>query len=120
MSITHQHTGESGTGFGLTRRGRLVLIGVPVLGMVALAVAIAALLIGSSINAAQASSEAPAGVAAEEVTVGEGDTLWSVATEADSQDEVQRVIEQIAEMNDLDSTELQLGQTLYVPADPEQ
>ncbi len=120
MSMTHQHGNEAVAAFGLTRRGRLLLLGLPVLAMLILAVAVVALLVGSSLNAAQASAASPAGVAAEEVTVGEGDTLWSVATDVESQDDVQRVIEQIAEMNDLDSTELQLGQTLYVPAEPGQ
>ncbi|MDZ5076052.1 LysM peptidoglycan-binding domain-containing protein [Nesterenkonia sp. HG001] len=103
------------SGMTLTRRGRLLLIGLPALTLLAAALVGLALLAGSFANMAQASSQEPAGVEAVEVTVAPGDTLWSVASELDSGEDVQVLIGQIAELNDLSSSELHPGQTLHVP-----
>lgn len=102
----------------LTRRGRFLLIGVPVLTAVALGVLVLGLLAGAAANQVQASEEAPVGVGAEVVDVAHGDTLWSVASRVDSDEDVQTLITRIAELNDLDSSEIQPGQQLYVPVSP--
>ena len=64
---------------------------------------------------AQASSEGAPGVEAVEVTVGPGDTLWSIAGAVGAGEDIQVLISQIAEFNDLSTSELQPGQTLYIP-----
>lgn len=101
----------------LTRRGRVLLLGVPAV-LLALALLVAAVFAGAALlNQAQASTDAEAGLEAEVITVTEGDTLWSIATAAESGTDVQLLITQIAELNDLDSSQLAPGQELYVPVD---
>lgn len=99
----------------LTRRGRLLLIGLPVLTALLCGLIALGLLAGAAANRVQASESAPMGVEAEVVEVSHGDTLWSVAARADSEEDVQTLISRISELNDLDSSELQPGQQLYVP-----
>lgn len=101
----------------LTRRGRLLLFGMPVFALLtALAVGMF-FLAGALVNQAQASSSEALGVSAEEVQVGAGDTLWDVASQVDSDQDIRELIGQIAELNGLESSELQPGQTLYVPVE---
>lgn len=99
----------------LTRRGRLLMFGMPALALLAALMVGIFFLAGSLINHAQASSDDVSGVTAEEITVDSGDTLWGVASEVDSDQEIRVLISQIAELNDLDTSELQPGQVLYVP-----
>ncbi|GAA3051051.1 MULTISPECIES: LysM peptidoglycan-binding domain-containing protein [Actinomycetes] len=99
----------------LTRRGRLVILGVPALTLLVAALVGVALLVGSFVNMAQATSHGAPGVAAVEVTVAPGDTLWSVASGLGTGEDTQVLITQIAELNDLTSSEIHPGQTLYVP-----
>lgn len=101
----------------LTRRGRLLLFGMPVFALLtALAVGMF-FLAGALVNQAQASSSEALGVSAEEVQVGAGDTLWDVASQVDSDQDIRELTGQIAELNGLESSELQPGQTLYVPVE---
>lgn len=101
----------------LTRRGRLLLFGMPVFALLtALAVGMF-FLAGALVNQAQASSSEALGVSAEEVQVGAGDTLWDVASQVDSDQDIRELIGQITELNGLESSELQPGQTLYVPVE---
>ncbi|MDR8017964.1 LysM peptidoglycan-binding domain-containing protein [Nesterenkonia aerolata] len=102
----------------LTRRGRLLLIGMPILLTAVLGLIALGLVAGAAANQVQASEGAPVGVEAEVVDVSHGDTLWSVASRVDSEEDVQTLITQIAELNDLDSSELQPGQQLYIPVQP--
>lgn len=101
----------------LTRRGRLMLLGLPV--MLAAAAALAVLLMASAalFNNAQASTAEGPGVEAAQVAVNPGDTLWSLASQAPSEDDVREVMAQIVEINNLDSSQLEPGEVLYVPAD---
>ncbi|GAB3846050.1 LysM peptidoglycan-binding domain-containing protein [Nesterenkonia populi] len=109
-------TASQTSGIQLTRRGRLVLLGLP--SMLAAAALAALLLFGLSglTNQAQASSQEVSGVEAVEVTVAPGETLWELAQRAESQAPVQETITRIAEINDLDSSQVEAGQTLYLPA----
>jgi LysM repeat protein len=101
----------------LTRRGRVLLLGVPAL-LLAAALLVAAVFAGAALfNQAQASTSSKPGLEAEVVTVSEGDTLWSIASATDSGTEVQVLITHIAELNDLDTAQLAPGQELYVPVD---
>lgn len=102
--------------FSLTRRGRLLLVGMPAL--VAAALLLAAVIVAGAalFNQAQASTAEVGGVEAVEVTVAPGDTLWSIASAATSETDIQQLITQISELNDLDSAQLAPGQVLFVPA----
>ena len=101
----------------LTRRGRFLLLGLPVLAVLAIALFGALMLATSLLNQAQASSGEVPGVDAQVVTVGAGDTLWSVAASVDSDEHTQVLIGQIAELNDLNGSEITPGQELFVPVD---
>lgn len=105
----------SGVALRLTRRGRLMFLGLPALLLAATVVAGALFVSASFFNQVQAGSTEAAGVHAEEMKVNAGDTLWSIASRADTNEDVQTVILQIAELNSLDSSELQPGEVIYVP-----
>jgi nucleoid-associated protein YgaU len=49
------------------------------------------------------------------VVVEPGDTLWSIATSLDGEGDVRAVIDEIQELNGLESAELVPGQTLRLP-----
>lgn len=115
-SSTHHHgMTDDAVAVTLTRRGRLVLFGLPTLVVAAALLTLALFAAASLVNHAQASTQGAPGVEATEVTIAPGDTLWSIAAKAETQQDVQAVISQIAELNDLDTSVLQPGQTLYVP-----
>lgn len=105
------------SGVHLTRRGRFLLLGLPVLAALTMALLGALILAASWMNQAQASSSDAPGVEAQVVTVGAGDTLWSVAASVESEERTQVLIGQIAELNDLSGSELTPGQELFVPVD---
>lgn len=103
----------------LTRRGRFVFIGLPVLMTAALMLlALCALAAGSLASPAQASaSYEPIDMAdyAVSVTVLQGESLWSIASAADPSRDVREVVSEIVVLNDLSSGVVQAGQRLYVP-----
>jgi hypothetical protein len=97
----------------LTRRGRFVFVGLPLmlLGTAAL------LLLGFFNSPAKAGSDSGAlGNEAATVTVMEGDTLWSIAGTVDPNRDPRDVVAEIVELNTLPGSVLQSGQQLYVPA----
>ena len=91
----------------LTRRGRLVLVG--------LGLALAA---GAGSIAGQAVAEAPlAEQATTTVVVGPGDSLWTIAQGiAAPGEDVRDVVSGLAELNELDGLGLQVGEELLLPA----
>lgn len=98
----------------LTRRGRLLLVGLPVM-MATAAVAIALLIIVAPATVT-ASTDPVQGPGTEVVTVGSGDSLWEVAHAADSSRDTRVVIAEIMELNDLEQQAVTAGQKLLVPA----
>lgn len=101
----------------LTRRGRLLLLGLPVLLATAVLLAGLLLTITSLLNQAQAATGEQTGVSAVEVSVNPGDTLWSLAQDASTDDDVREVMAAITEINNLESSQLQPGEVLHIPAD---
>ncbi|MFB8191278.1 LysM peptidoglycan-binding domain-containing protein [Microbacterium sp. NPDC055988] len=95
----------------LTTRGRAVLLAVASVPL-AIGIAFAALSGGSAI----ASGADAAAVSVETVTVMPGDTLWSIATGVAPDADPRDVIGEISRMNLLRGGELQIGQTLAIPA----
>jgi hypothetical protein len=92
----------------LTRRGRLVVLGLLlglVLGIVAFAMA-----------PATATSDRGDGVVAERVTVQPGDTLWAIAERVRPGADPRATIARIKDMNGLTSGAAQAGRVLLVPA----
>ena len=95
----------------LTMRGRAVLLAIASVPL-AIGIAFAALSGGSAI----ASGADTAAVSVETVTVMPGDTLWSIATGVAPDADPRDVIGEISRMNLLRGGELQIGQTLAIPA----
>ena len=90
----------------LTRRGRLVIIAVALLVAFAIGVFVTA--------AGSVATQEPE--ATEIVQVGTGDTLWEIAADLADDGEVRAMMERIEKLNALDTTVLQAGQRLVVPA----
>ncbi len=95
----------------LTRRGRVVVAAVAALLVTAIFLLAAA--------AAQATSHAASPRAARQnivpVVVRPGQSLWSVAENADPDQDTRAVIQQIIELNALNSDVVVAGQQLWVP-----
>ena len=91
----------------LTRRGRFVVFVAALLFVLG-----AALFLGAtSVATNHAGTDQPT----EAVMVGEGDTLWAIASDLAPDGEVREMVATIKELNALDSAMLVAGQTLYVP-----
>lgn len=92
----------------LTRRGRLVVLALALLVVLAVGVALGG---GSA-----ATGESGVDVATEVVVVDHGDTLWGIASQrAAHGGEVRAVMAEIEEINRLESAALMVGQRLHVP-----
>jgi len=91
----------------LTRRGRVVVLAL-LLG----ALFVALTMLGGH-SAATGESGAP--VETRTVVVGEGDTLWGIASEIAAPGEVRETIHHIQELNALPSASLMRGQEIAVP-----
>ncbi|HEY2266756.1 MAG TPA: LysM peptidoglycan-binding domain-containing protein [Streptosporangiaceae bacterium] len=95
----------------LTRRGRIVVAVAAVL-----LVAVISLL---AAGVAQATSHGAAPRAARQnlvqVVVRPGQTLWSVAESADPEQDTRVVVQQIIDLNSLNSTTVPAGRQLWVP-----
>jgi Tfp pilus assembly protein FimV len=94
----------------LTRRGRVVVV---------LAALLVAFTIGVFVTAAGSVATQSPGTAEPTriVQVGSGDTLWGIASQLAAGGDVRAMIEEIKQLNALDSEALQAGQRLVVPAD---
>ena len=91
----------------LTRRGRVLLLALLV------AVLFGAFSLGRAApQAASVSSSAPA---LEQITVQQGESLWTVARRIAPDNDPREVIAQIRRLNDLTTWQLQAGQQLLLP-----
>lgn len=93
----------------LTRRGRLVVLLAALLVAFAIGVFVTA---AGSVATQRPGSPEPTRI----VQVGTGDTLWAIAADLADDGDVRAVMEEIKQLNALDSGVLQAGQRLVVPA----
>ena len=91
----------------LTRRGRVLLLALLV------AVLFGAFSLGRA--APQAASVNQSGPVLEQVTVQQGESLWTVARRIAPHNDPREVIAQIRRLNDLATWQLQAGQQLLLP-----
>jgi hypothetical protein len=98
--------------FRLTRRGRLLLVGLPLMLLAA-----ALLTLAGSVTAPATASGDPLVVAEPEVvTVGPGESLWSLAVELAPGQDPREVVAEIVQLNNLDTPLVHSGRQLFVPA----
>ena len=90
----------------LTRRGRVVLLALLV------GLLLAAFTLGRG-SESQASDAAPRAYAT--TTVHQGETLWTVAQRVAPGTDPRAVVQQLRELNHLDSAAVQAGQQLLLP-----
>jgi Tfp pilus assembly protein FimV len=93
----------------LTRRGRLVVVVAALLIAFAIGVFVTA---AGSVATQRPGTAEPTRI----VQVGSGDTLWDIASQLADDGQVRPMMEEIKQLNALDSTDLQAGQRLVVPA----
>ncbi|WP_394942198.1 LysM peptidoglycan-binding domain-containing protein [Psychromicrobium sp. YIM B11713] len=94
----------------LTRRGRFLLFGLP---LMLLAVA-ALVLLGFATTSAHA-GVGSVGTGTAQVTVQAGDSIWSIAAANAADRDPREVVAEIVELNNLDSSVLLPGQQIFVP-----
>jgi LysM repeat protein len=97
----------------LTRRGRVVLIGLPLVLLAAAILSLAGLL-NSPAKAADSASGLTV-TPAVSVTVQPGESLWAIAGKVDPDRDPRDVIADIVQLNDLQAGKVMPGQQLYVP-----
>lgn len=93
----------------LTRRGRVVVVVFALLVAFTFGVFVTA---AGSVATQQAGTPEPTSI----VQVGAGDTLWELAAELAEDGDVRGMMAKIKQLNALESTDLQVGQRLVVPA----
>lgn len=91
--------------YRLTRRGRLVVLVVALIG---------ALLVGVLLSSGSAATDIPE--ATEVIVVDAGDTLWEIASDHATNADVRDMIFHLQDLNDLEGSRLYAGQRLRVPA----
>ncbi|MCC3266377.1 LysM peptidoglycan-binding domain-containing protein [Arthrobacter gengyunqii] len=97
----------------LTRRGRLVFIGVPLM----LAAAAALTVLGFFTAPAMASNGGPDVTQTVQVSVAAGDSLWGLAHEFAPDRDPRDVMGDIMELNNLTDPRLAVGAQLYIPVE---
>lgn len=98
----------------LTRRGRIVLIGIPLILLAALLLSLAGFF-----NAPAKASDSAEDLAATPtvtVTVQSGESLWGIAASVAPQRDARDVVADIVQLNNLSSGAVFPGQQLFVPA----
>jgi hypothetical protein len=93
----------------LTRRGRLVVLAVALLAILAVGFVVAS----GSVATGEAGTPEPTRV----VMVGTGDTLWGIASDLADDGDVRAMIDRIEKLNALDTGMVVAGQELVVPVD---
>ena len=97
----------------LTRRGRIVLIGLPLVLLAAILLSLTGLL-----NSPAKAADTASGLAVTptvSVTVQPGESLWAIAGAVDPSRDPRDVIADIVQLNDLDGGRVMPGQQLFVP-----
>ena len=93
----------------LTRRGRLVVLTIAVLTILAVGFVLA----GGSVATSESGTPEPTRV----VMVGAGDTLWDIAAGLSADGDVRAMVHRIEQLNALDTGMVTAGQRLLVPVD---
>lgn len=98
----------------LTRRGRIVLIGLPLVLLAAFLLSLAGVL-----NSPAKAADTASGLSVTEtvtVTVQPGESLWAIAVNADPNRDARDTIADIVQLNNLENGKVMPGQQLFVPS----
>ena len=98
----------------LTRRGRVVVAALAIVGATVIVLLVSLLASGG----AQASNHGQPGAVYQgmhQIVVHPGQTLWSLASAAEPTADPRSVVQQIMSVNALSGTDIQAGQLLWVP-----
>lgn len=98
----------------LTRRGRVVLLGLPLL-LLAIAVLVLSGFLTAPLKAGVNGGEAGVGSATSKVTVNSGESIWSIAASSGVDRDVRDVVAEIVQLNELSTSVLSPGQQIFVP-----
>ncbi|ABK02863.1 Peptidoglycan-binding LysM [Arthrobacter sp. FB24] len=98
----------------LTRRGRIVLVGVPLILLTVLLISLAGFL-NSPAKAADSASELSV-TPTVSVTVQPGQSLWEIAGSVAPERDTRDVVADIVQLNNLDGGRVMPGQQIFVPA----
>ncbi|TQJ40473.1 LysM domain-containing protein [Arthrobacter sp. SLBN-112] len=112
-SISSKSGGPSAAPFRLTRRGQIVLIGVPLVLLAVLLVSLSGLF-----NSPAKASDSAADLAVTPtvtVTVQAGQSLWSIAGAVAPDRDARDVVADIVQLNNLSAGAVLPGQQLFVP-----
>jgi nucleoid-associated protein YgaU len=99
----------------LTRRGRIVVSVLALLGAAAVACLIWLTVGGQAEAASQIKPGPPLGNSVQRVVVRPGQTLWGIATAVDPSADPRTVIPEIVDLNSLAGTGISAGQVLWIP-----
>lgn len=92
----------------ITRRGRLVLVGLVALPLLAV--------VSVGRTGSQAATYVENGPALQQTTVQPGETLWAVAERIAPRNDPRDVVAQLRSLNHLSGSTLQVGQQLLLPS----
>jgi LysM repeat protein len=98
----------------LTRRGRIVLIGLPLVLLAALLISL-----GGLLNSPAKAADTANGLSVTEtvtVTVQPGESLWAIAVSAAPNRDARDTIADIVQLNNLENGKVMPGQQLFVPS----
>lgn len=98
----------------LTRRGRIVLVGVPLILLSVLLISLAGFL-NSPAKAADSASELSL-TPTVSVTVQPGQSLWAIAGSVAPERDTRDVVADIVQLNNLDGGRVMPGQQIFVPS----
>lgn len=101
-----QRSSNAAPTYRLTRRGRLVVFLAALFAVLAIGIVLAS----GSVATEESGKASPT----DSVVVGPGDTLWDIADDA-TEGNVASMMEEIKQLNALESGALEAGQTLQVP-----
>jgi LysM repeat protein len=107
--FAHRPVARPRSAVRLTRRGRVVVVLVALVAVLAVGLVVAS----SSVATGEGGTPEPTRV----VQVGSGDTLWEIASAVAADGDVRAMVDRISKMNALDSGMVQAGQRLLVPVD---
>ena len=95
----------------LTRRGRVVAVGVS-----ALAIGAVSIVLATAAQAAHAGQASPGRYAAK-VEVRPGQSLWSLGEAYDPNADTRVIVQEIQQLNSMSGDQVQAGEVLWVPRD---